>query len=166
MWFSSDKHSTHIICWQWLGRKTVAGFPLTFERRNPKNSATVARAEPTHLNQSAYVFGDGLPTPPLTKLDDTRDLSVLYAKYWGVRSTRMSVNGWGAHGHLMENDHDDRSEVQVILGCFALNFHIKRFMVSKLWVCKDYYWQIYDHCQSCCESMLDVQSVHEFKLSK
>ena len=56
------------------------------------------------------------------------------------------MNGWEYMANLTENDGSE-----VILGCFALGFHIKRLMVSKLWVRKDY-WQIYDHFQSHCES--------------
>ena len=94
------------------------------------------------------VFGDGLRAPPLTKLDDNGDLSVLHAKFWGV-SIDQDERAWvEAHGQLMENDGSE-----VVQGCFILDLHIRTLMVSKLWVRKDY-WRIYDHCRSHCESVL------------
>jgi len=98
----------------------------------------------------AYVFYN-LPKPPLTKLDDEGDLSVLHAKFWGV-SIDQDERAWvEAHGQLMENDGSE-----VVQGCFALDLHIRRLMVSKLWVRKDY-WRIYDHCRSHCESVLTAR---------
>ena len=49
-------------------------------------------------NPYAYVFGDGLPMPPLTKLDDTRDLSVVYTMYWGVSIDQDECEWVGVHG--------------------------------------------------------------------
>jgi len=98
------------------------------------------------------VFGNnGLPVPPLTRLDDNSDLSVLHANFWNV-SIDQDRHAWeGAHGELMENDGSE-----VVQGCFILDLHIRTLMVSKLWVRKDY-WRIYDHCQSHYETVLTAR---------
>jgi len=97
----------------------------------------------------ASAYGENLPVPPLIKLGDTNQLSILHAKFWNVGIDQDERTWVEARGKPLEEN--DGSEV--VQGCFALDIQTKDFMTSKLWVRKDY-WRIYDHCQSHYETVL------------
>ena len=100
------------------------------------------------------VFPFELPVPPLQKLDVKSSCSRLHTKYWGKGIDQDESKWVGKRAQLPDID-----ESEVVRGCFPLDLDVDGFMVSKLWVRKDYI-RIYDYCISHCEDTRNDQDQH------
>jgi|SRR6266850_1847148 len=94
----------------------------------------------------AYVFEDGEPDTPWIALKEYKALFRLHTEYWGrpIQGNELEPEQLQtpSEGQPMDDD-EDQSEVGP--GCFILNFDIKPFPTTKLWIRKDYI-RMYDHC--------------------